>query len=212
MLNPLSIVALFAAAGIAFVDWWSVAAAHRKVEYFAKPGVMVALIIAAATLQPVDDAVRWWMVIGLIFGLIGDVLLMIDKFIPGAAAFLIGHVAYIVVFAMVPLHGVNVAVGVVLFAATLATIGWRIVVAAHRKASVLGVIVSLYLLALGAVLIMGIGSAVPAAMVGVVLFSLSDALLAWGRFVGPTPGGRTLVHITYHLAQGLLVLSLLQLG
>ncbi len=39
-------------------------------------------------------------------------------------------------------------------------------------------------------------------------FAASDALLAWGRFVGPAPGGRVAVHVTYHVAQALLVLAL----
>jgi uncharacterized membrane protein YhhN len=205
-------VALCVAAGIALLDWWSVATERRRVEYFAKPGVMVALLAAAFALQPADDAVRSLLIVGLIFGLAGDVLLMLDKFIPGAAAFLLGHVAYVWMFLLVPLEGANLAAGAVLFLITLATIGWRIVAAAARKSTILGAIVGLYLVALGGVLILGIGTAVVAAMLGVVLFSLSDALLAWGRFVGPTPGGRTLVHITYHLAQALLVLSVLQLG
>jgi uncharacterized membrane protein YhhN len=49
---------------------------------------------------------------------------------------------------------------------------------------------------------------VPAAAVGATFFVLSDTLLALNRFVRPLPLGNVAVHVTYHLAQGLLVLSL----
>ena len=52
------------------------------------------------------------------------------------------------------------------------------------------------------------GTAVVLTGIGGALFVTSDALLGWRRFVGPTPGGRTLVHITYHLGQVGLVLWL----
>jgi len=38
---------------------------------------------------------------------------------------------------------------------------------------------------------------------------VSDTVLALNRFVRPLPRGDVAVHMTYHLAQGLLVLSLL---
>ena len=41
---------------------------------------------------------------------------------------------------------------------------------------------------------------------------MSDALLALGRFADRSPGGRVTVHVTYHLAQALIVLSLPTLG
>jgi len=45
--------------------------------------------------------------------------------------------------------------------------------------------------------------------VGAALFVVSDTILAVNRFVRPIPHGDVAVHLTYHLAQGLLVLSLL---
>ena len=67
----------------------------------AKPAVVAALVVAAAVI-PVDrtDLVdrRWWFVAALVFCLAGDVLLMLprDLFVPGLAAFLVGHVLFIV--------------------------------------------------------------------------------------------------------------------
>lgn len=192
-------------------DWWAVASDRSRVEYVAKPLVLVALIVVAATIEPANEAVRWWFVVGLTFGLAGDVLLMFDRFIPGASAFLMGHIAYIVGFLTVPLASSWLVAGGVVFVVILATVGRRIAIDAWRQSARMGVIVVVYLLALGAVLVLGMGTAVIPAVAGVALFSLSDALLAWGRFVGATPGGRTFVHVTYHGAQALLVGALLVL-
>ncbi len=210
-MTPIAWMAATVAVVAALVDWWSVAADRRRIEYVAKPLVLVALIVVAVTLVPAQEVVRWWFVVGLVGGLIGDVWLMFDRFIPGAAAFLLGHIAYIVGLLTVPLEAGWLAVGVVLFVITLATVGRRIVAGAWQRSTVLGLVVVGYLFALGAVLILGVGTAVTPAVLGVLVFALSDALLAWGRFVGTTPGGRTLVHVTYHGAQALLVGALLVL-
>ena len=46
------------------------------------------------------------------------------------------------------------------------------------------------------------------AIVGAGLFYVSDALIAWNRFVAETRHGRVAIMVTYHLAQVGLVLSL----
>ena len=56
--------------------------------------------------------------------------------------------------------------------------------------------------------IVAAGTGLLVTAIGGALFVVSDALLGWGRFVGPAPGGRVLVHVTYHLGQAGLVLWL----
>jgi uncharacterized membrane protein YhhN len=46
------------------------------------------------------------------------------------------------------------------------------------------------------------------AIVGAGLFYVSDALIAWDRFVKPRPWARLAIMTTYHLGQVGLVLSL----
>ena len=81
--------------------------ADHRLEYVAKPTVLAALVVAAAAI-PADriDLVdrRWWFVAALVCCLAGDVLLMLprDLFIPGLAAFLVGHVLFIVGFLQPP--------------------------------------------------------------------------------------------------------------
>ncbi len=200
--------ALAAAAVAAGFDWWAVGRDRRGVEAVAKPAVLVALIAAAAALTPADGAVRTAMVVGLTLGLIGDVLLFLDWFIAGAAAFLLGHVGYLVAFLLVPQHTGTLVAGAVLLGVLLSVVARPVVAGAGRRSRVLGVIVVAYLAVLGAVVVFGFGTANPLVMAGVTLFAGSDALLAYGRFVGPAPGGRVAVHVTYHVAQALLVLAL----
>ncbi len=204
-----AVVAAIVAAGF---DWWSVARDRRDVEAIAKPAVLVALIAAAAALTPADPAVRTAVVVGLTLGLVGDVLLFFDQFLPGAAAFLAGHLAYLVAFLLTPLSLPWLVVGAIALGVMVGTVAGPIVAGARERSPTVGRVVIVYLMAIGAVLVFGIGTGNPWVVAGVVLFTLSDALLAYGRFVGPAPGGRVAVHATYHVAQGLLVASLLTLA
>ena len=64
------------------------------------------------------------------------------------------------------------------------------------------------MLAIGAMVVLAVGTWSTLAGLGALLFLASDTLLGWGRFVGSAPGGRVLVHVTYHVGQALLVLAL----
>ena len=67
-----------------------------------------------------------------------------------------------------------------------------------------------YVAAIVTMVVLAVNVGVMAAAVGAVLFLVSDTLLAWNRFVRPVRFGDVGVHVTYHLAQGLLVLSLVR--
>ena len=196
------------AAGIAVLDWWAVATDRRDIERWAKPAVMVFLVVAALLIPAESDWIRWWIVIGLAFGLVGDVLLFQDRFIPGAAAFLVGHLAYIV--ALVPIEHPLPAVvlGLVIVGAFAVSLGRCIVRGAWRQSPVLGGIVVAYMITIGAVVVLAVGSWSTVAGVAALLFMASDTLLAWGRFVGSAPGGRVAVMVTYQLAQAGFVLAI----
>jgi uncharacterized membrane protein YhhN len=169
---------------------------------------MVFLIAAAVLIPAESDWIRWWIVIGLVFGLVGDVLLFQDRFIPGAAAFLMGHLAYIV--ALVPIEHPLPAVifGLVIVGAFAISMGRHIVSGAWRQSPVLGGIVVAYMITIGAVVVLAVGSWSTAAGIAALLFMASDTLLAWGRFVGAAPGGRVAVMVTYQLAQAGFVLAI----
>ena len=216
---------LMALAGAAaVVDWVAVGSGNRRLEYAAKPAVLGALV-AAATVLPLDHtdlvARRWWFVAALACCLVGDVLLMLpgNLFVPGLAAFLVGHGLFIVGLLQPPAPPgvppfsfavtglVAAAVVVVAVESVPGAILLRSLVAAGQQALVAPVCV--YTAAIATMVVLAVNVGVVAAAIGSVLFLVSDTLLSWNRFVRPVPSGPLAVHVTYHLAQGLLVVSLL---
>lgn len=185
-----------------------------RVEWFAKPAVMVCLGIGLGSAAGWEGA-AFWFGVGLVFSLIGDVLLMISLdrfFIRGLIAFLLAHVAYIIGFnsPLPPISAWSVILAVL--------VGWggarvlrRILTAIHEKGqgrmrlpiAVYGIVISLMLLSsmlklndlswnAGAALLVSIGA---------FLFYISDVILAWNKFVAPIQHGRIYNIVTYHLGQ-----------
>ncbi len=210
-------------AGLAAVaDWTAVWRDDARLEYVAKPAVLAALAAAAVVLPAAStDLVdrRWWFVAALVASLLGDVLLMLpsDRFVPGLAAFLVGHVCYVVGLLQPPAGGTfafsptGIAVAVVVVAAVgavPATAIFRALLRTGQRALVPPVAV--YLVAICTMVVLACNVGIPAAAVGAVFFLASDTVLALQRFVRPIPKGDVVVHVTYHLAQALLVLSLVR--
>jgi len=209
--NALAWFALGAAAVFAGIDWWAVGRGDVHLEHRAKPLVLLSVIAVAVTLTPADPALRWPVVAGLVFGLVGDIGLMLDRFVAGALAFAAGHVCYLIAFVPVP-HTPRALVAASLVGALLLALAAPGVVrGAWARAPTLGGVVAGYVLLLVAVLVAGAGTGVAVLAAGVVLFTVSDLLNGRRRFVGPTRGGRVAIHATYHVGQALIALSLLTL-
>jgi uncharacterized membrane protein YhhN len=200
-------LALAAAVG----DWIAVHQESRTLEYVCKPLTMVLLVGAALALDPADPAVRAWFVAALLLSLAGDVLLMVPKdlFVFGLGAFLLGHLAYIVGLHVEGVDGPRFLVGIVVVMAVLAVVGTAVLrgVRAGPEPGLAGPVVA-YMFVISAMVASAIGVGNVAAIVGASLFYVSDALIAWNRFVRETPHARLSVMVTYHLAQIGLVLSL----
>jgi len=212
------------AAASAVVDWAAVARSARRIEYAAKPAVLVALTLAAAVLPAAHTDLlhrKWWFVAALACSLAGDVLLMLpkDRFVGGLSAFLAGHVLFIVGLLQPPsppgsppfafsAAGLAVAGVVVAGAAAWpAVLIFRALLRDGHRA--LTAPVAVYLVAIGTMAVLAANVGVPAATAGAALFVVSDTVLALNRFVRPIRHGDIAVHATYHLAQMLLVVSLL---
>jgi uncharacterized membrane protein YhhN len=173
-----------------------------------------------------------WFGLGLFFSLAGDTCLMFsfyrfsDRwFLPGLAAFLLAHVAYIIGFNIPsgnvsPVWGIGIAI---VLAFTTARVLRRIVNGVHEKGLermvtpvvIYGTVITLMLLSAMLTLyrVDWKTSASGLACLGAILFYSSDIILAWNKFVRPVKNGRLLNMIAYHLGQIVLITGVvLQFG
>ena len=202
---------LVATGVLAVLDWIAVGLGRRTFEYVLKPATMVPLIAAAVVLDPYSDAARRWFVVALVFSLVGDVFLMLpneDLFVFGLGSFLVGHLAYVVGLLVAGINPLALALGVVVVAMLIAVLAPPLVLGARRQEPRLGVPVLVYVLAISSMVACAIGSVVPAAIAGALLFYVSDFAIGWSRFVRDFRGSRLVIITTYHVAQVLLVVSL----
>ncbi len=201
-------LALVAACG----NWMAVHQEYKPLEYVCKPLTMVLLAGTALALDVDDSAVRTWFVIALVLCLVGDVLLMLPKdlFVFGLAAFLLGHIAYIVGMHVDGVEGGRFFIGIALVMVVLAVLGTIILrgVRAGPDPKLAGPVVA-YMFVISAMVASAIGVGQVAGVLGASLFYVSDALIAWNRFLRETRHGHLAIMVTYHLAQVGLVLSLI---
>ena len=207
-MTPTSWALLAVAAALAVLDWWAVWTERGEVRFLSKPAALAALVTVAMTLHPVDGRIRPWIVLGLVLSLLGDVFLLLDErwFVGGLGAFLVGHLAYVVGLQLAPTSAAGTLVGLGVVAVMVATVGRRIVRAVHAgpRRSLTGPVI-VYLLVISAMVISAAGTLAVLAVVGALLFYVSDATLAWNRFVARRRTGPVAVMVSYHLAQAGLV-------
>lgn len=202
---------LVVTATVAAVDWWAVAVDRRPVEYVCKPLVLVLLIALAAALHPALGIRREWFLAALVLSLAGDVLLMLpqDLFVAGLGSFLAGHVFYIAGLTRHGGSGSTVALAAVAVMVAAAVPASRILPAVKRRSPGMLTPVALYMVVISAMVATAAATGVALAACGAILFWVSDASIAWDRFVRPWSWARTWIMVTYHLGQAALVLSLI---
>lgn len=204
---------------VAIADWVAVATQRKTLEYFAKPGVMLVLLVWLWQASGFSGSLIWFG-LGLVFSMAGDIFLMLprERFIAGLVAFLLAHVAYVVGFNQTPtafnLAGFILAVLVALvflrvyrrIAAGLDASGQA---ALKTPVLIYSLVISVMLLSALLTLAADTWQAGAAILVsaGALLFFLSDTLLAWNKFVTPIKWGRLAVIITYHLGQILITVG-----
>jgi uncharacterized membrane protein YhhN len=207
--NPVS-TTLLVLAGIAAVgNWIAVARDSQSGIYVCKPLTLALMVASACTLDPTtSDAVRIWFVVALVLSLLGEVFLMLptDAFVAGLGSFLLAHVAYIVGLNLESdgnwWWAVPVALGV-------GVLGARLVRGIRRSGHPEMVVpVVAYVLTIAVMVASALASGNAVAAVGAVLFMISDSLIGEQRFVRPRGWQPVAIMVTYHLAQALLVLSL----
>ena len=217
-MNPTAwlLLTLFLAA--AGVDWIAVHSGSKPLEYVAKPGCMLVLIAAALAIDPADGAARVLLVLALVASTAGDVFLMLpgrqpgnsgpNLFVAGLASFLLAHVFYVVGFLLEGVELGGLALGTIPVALIVLVVGQRVLAAVRSSEEPqLGRPVAAYVGVISAMVLFAFGTRDVRAEVGALLFAGSDSLIAWERFVVERPWAPMTIIVSYHLAQGLLVVS-----
>jgi uncharacterized membrane protein YhhN len=205
------------ALALAVWNWVAVARNWRRAEYASKPATLAAVTVAAwlITRGPHDAHMAQFFLPGLALSLAGDIFLMLPGerfFVSGLASFLLAHVCYIMGLnpSLPPLPAftllaVIAAWGVFYVRGLSSGLRKRGQTALLVPIIVYSLMLSLLLLSAWATLFRPSPPWTPwrraFVIAGATLFFASDSLLAWNRFVGELPFGRTTVMITYHLAQ-----------
>ncbi|XP_045148740.1 lysoplasmalogenase isoform X3 [Echinops telfairi] len=140
---------------------------------------------------------------GLLCSAVGDAcLIWPDAFLHGMVAFAAAHLFYLVAFGFSPLRP-----GLLLPIALVSGL-YLCFLLLHLPPD-MTLPVAAYSLMLAAVLWRGLARGGSAGL-GALLFTLSDAVLAWGTFVWPLPHARLMIMTTYYAAQALIALSVLE--
>ena len=196
------------------LNWISVWFEWRVLNLFSKPAVIAAMLAWFASVCACR-APAVWFGIGLIFSLAGDILLMLPSrfFLPGTAAFMLAHGAYIIGFSQpLPRFEQGMAVLLVIFMSLMAMIyavlrrGISSRPAFRRMAGPL----ALYSLVISLMVFSALTTlfrsdwrpdAAGLMVSGAMLFLFSDILLAVDRFVQPIPPARLWKRVAYQLGQ-----------
>lgn len=160
----------------------------RLIEWIGKPLAALSFIVAAWHWGALDSIYGQWILAGLIFGALGDVLLIPKgagpAFLGGMIAFLLGHLLFAVAFWTLPLHGPTM-LAVALFMAITAwpLLRWMMPgVPAGLRLPVMA-----YQLVIALMLVLAWGAWMAGAhwslMVAASAFTLSDLSVARNRFV-----------------------------
>lgn len=170
--------------------------------------VPVLLCLAGAGIAAGRLTGAWWMTVGLVLCLVGDILLEL-VFLAGMAAFLCGHLAYIAGFlAMapfrwesVPIFAIALLIVVVLFYRLLPQMK-------EKRGPFIGyAVVLLAMLAVAMALPFSLGARGAVAAAGALLFVVSDLLLARNLLLGPIGHSDAVSLGCYFSGQYLLALS-----
>jgi uncharacterized membrane protein YhhN len=190
---------------------------NRRLEFIAKPAVMICLSMWLYLSTGWQGAALWFG-LGALLSLAGDVfLLWLDRFfVFGLAAFLLGHLAYLVGFntPLPPVSTWSILLGLIIGLSGV-RIMRRILTGVHASGqsrmavpvAIYGAVITLMLLSalltLSNVEWSALASATAA--LGALFFYASDIVLAWNKFIQPMPRGRMLNIGLYHIGQFLLI-------
>ncbi len=191
-----------------------------KIRYITKPFLMPLLGLFYISGNP---AINWWVVVGIIGGFGGDICLMMPDpkntkkfFRIGLVSFLLGHVFYIVAFIVAADGFQNYRIWSFFLTIPYMVIGALVYPRLTKHTGKMTKAVTIYLII---IILMSISTSflwgareplgVVFAMIGALIFMISDTLNAFNKFANPIPNERLYTMSTYLIGQFLLVLGLL---
>ena len=198
----------------AILTVWARERELRRQLYVFKPLTMVFILSMASILgRSHSSPYFYWILIGLIFCLIGDVFLMFpERFVHGLIGFLMGHVFYILAFTADVGFTLSLYFGIPLLLYGMGIYSILFQGLGKMKLPVLAYVVVIVTMAWQAwerwFRIQQ--SAALFASVGALLFILSDSILAWNRFRKEFRYEYAFNLSTYFVAQWLIAYSVRQ--
>ena len=207
------LILAFIFAGLEGVAVWR---GWRPIELIAKPAVILSLLIWLFV-ETGFQGDTFWFGIGLLFSLVGDVLLLFDRmFLPGLVAFYLTHIFYLLGFKEQLLHPTAWSF-ILLFLILLNGVRLLRRIAGAMRAGgenqlvnpvvFYGLLISFMLYAAMSTIFDPAWTTGAAffVSVGAFLFWISDLLLAWNRFVTPRTSGQVPIIVAYELGQIFLI-------
>ncbi len=206
---------------VTILDWYAVWTENEEMNRFTKPAAMLALLFWMGLCSRFQGQMLYFG-LALIFGLLGDIFLLLPKkyFGAGLLSFLIGHILYVVGFGFPPAqfrlpHFIILLMlcAALTFAAPEIMRGFQ-ENDPKKKKLVIPVIVYMLIISLmvfSAACTLFDANWKPAAaglaVSGAMFFFCSDSMLAYREFVYTFPKARFWVRVTYHLGQIALIAS-----
>ncbi|GAB2979722.1 lysoplasmalogenase [Nocardioides montaniterrae] len=206
---------------VAIADWVSVVKERKDLETWLKPATLALMTITVIAAGALDHRAGVWLVIALLLGLLGDIALLDDtvesRFKAGLAAFLVGHLAYVVCFVALPgtlevLGGYWVWGGMGVIALAL-SVGNGVLPATFKQGGIaLAVPVAAYMSVITAMTLAAWLTADWWIAIGASIFVASDSILSINKFVRPLGrAARPAIMVTYHVGQALIAVGVLRL-
>jgi uncharacterized membrane protein YhhN len=160
-------------------------------------------ILGAAALKTASSSVRTILLLALGFSGCGDLLLALDEFVFGLAAFLIAQLCYAILFRLYCQDFYNRWYLSFLLTMYMLVMMWLLI----SNLGNLQLPVMAYLMAISAMGLLAFQSSLPIrwAVLGAVFFIISDSFIAIDKFINPLPLVSYWVMSSYYVAQFMLV-------
>lgn len=209
--NILTVAALISS--LVYIATLQAEGSHDRLHYILKPLTTLLITgIALAIPAPISDTYRWLVILGLLLSLAGDVFLMLPDdrcFLFGLASFLVAHLFFIGAYRARGGFGFTwwLALLYLAYTALLLYLLWPSITEMRIPVVVYGAVLMVMGWQAAEMWLRWSDLSALAAMLGAILFMLSDSTLALNKFRAPIRQSSVIIMSTYWAAQLLLAWS-----